>query len=305
MQVDQSGTESGVLEGRRLHTAEWSVTIPRDFPFGQHAARIGVWERVGASNQPVKEKLVLFSVTPARYRGSPGASTVVSNFSGGTGTSGDNAITLPMIGPSQPSPLVIVSTGTTFDERVQQIEVRYHRPKKTFVCDARFYYVIIRNEGEKTIEDVRLQCDGMGMLIVPYTLKSSFGIDLERYHSFGPTPSYADPLGFLAALCNDQPRVKDSIPFIHPSPDGERVLLFLTLKGMDDLMLIPAETKFWYNAYGGIHNTIPDNPKHERRKARISLLVTARDITPIRADFDVMLDDWKKCNVTLVNTQDG
>jgi hypothetical protein len=75
----------GVLSGRKVHEAEWSVPITKGYPTGQYTVKIGVWDRVdlGSKNTPVKEKQASFWVLPPGYQGSPGISAVLS--SGDTG----------------------------------------------------------------------------------------------------------------------------------------------------------------------------------------------------------------------------
>ncbi|MGD0177828.1 MAG: hypothetical protein ABSC50_13495 [Candidatus Bathyarchaeia archaeon] len=75
----------GVLSGRKVHEAEWSVLIAKGYPIGQYTVKIGVWDRVdlGSNNTPVKEKQASFWVLPPGYQGSPGITAVVSSGDAG------------------------------------------------------------------------------------------------------------------------------------------------------------------------------------------------------------------------------
>ncbi|MGA8856903.1 MAG: hypothetical protein WB643_07035 [Candidatus Bathyarchaeia archaeon] len=199
---------------------------------------------------------------------------------------------------TEDKPRLTVALTKTNENQVKELEVRFPgRIRRTPAV--RFYYITVRNEGKKTADDVRVRCQGNGVRIIPFTSKSSFGIDVERVDEMG-TVEYFDksvPESAISAILNDHNKVKDSIEFIHPGPEGEKFVLFFTVEGYTDKFFIPAQTKLWYNAYGG-HLNAHYSP--ERSSTKVGIHIGARDITGYYAEFEVMLYDWNRFDVKLV-----
>jgi hypothetical protein len=195
-------------------------------------------------------------------------------------------------------PRLTVALSKENENEVKELEVRFPGGIRRTPA-VRFYYITIRNEGTKTADDVRVRCHGNDVRIIPFTSKSSFGIDVERIDEMG-TVEYFDksiPESAISAILNDHNKVKDSIEFIHPGPEGEKFVLFFTVEGYTDKFFIPAHTKLWYNAYGGHLNAMHGT---ERRTTKVGIHIGARDITGYYAEFEVMLYDWNSFDVKLV-----
>jgi hypothetical protein len=273
----------GVLNGRTKHEAEWSQKILPNYPIGKYVARIGVWDRkdFASNNLPVKEKSTSFWVLPPGYRGTPSASGVISS-------SGDTGFVQIM----QNSPLIITDADVKSDS-IQKLVVRFpHGEIREH--EVRFYYVKVRNEGEKTVDDVIAYCGANQIRFIPSTEKSTFGVDLEESETLEEFDRFGIE-SYVVALLRDHRKVKDEIKYIHPGPVGESFVLFFTLKGYGDRVYVPAHTRVPHNIYGGEYEGRVIG--HPEGIIRLYLSVEGRDIQGCTAEFEINFDNWKTFRV--------
>jgi hypothetical protein len=227
----------GVLSGQDIHEAKWSFQIPRNFPTGKYLVQIGVWDRKDSDNIPVKEKSTSFWVLPAGYKGSGGTSAV---------SSGDTGIGQVM----ESQPKLIITNADLKSDSIKKLVVRFPHGKKR-EHEVRFYYVKVRNEGEKTVDDVIAYCGADQIRFIPSTENSTFGLDFEGSETLEEFDRFGIEM-YAIALIRDQRKLKDEIEYIHPGPVGESFVLFFTLKGYDERVYVPAHTRVPHNIYGGL-----------------------------------------------------
>lgn len=198
------------------------------------------------------------------------------------------------------SKLIIVPSGVS---QVEEVLVRFPAKNGKEIerrHEVRFYYITIRNDGKKTVDDVVIDCLANEMLIIPSTSKPVFGIDVGPFEQGGVSVEEYDERevdNTITVLLRDRNKVKESIEYIHPK-HAETFVLFFTVKGITDRFFVPAYTKVWFNAYGGAHNSIIRNM--ERKATKVWIKITARDIKPLDAEFEVTLHDWNSFDVKLM-----
>jgi hypothetical protein len=269
----------GILSGRGPHEAEWSASIRSDYPSGQYAAQIGVWDRIdlGSKNRPLKEKQVSFWVVPPGY----------GSDSGGTGFT--QVLSGPAIQPELTIPISeLKSTG-----EVKELEVRFPdgiTVRKHPVC---FYYVTVRAKGQRTVENVFAYFDGNPLKIVPRTEKPSFGIDYNRLSV--KKFDEAGPQEFVYALLREQKKTKDGIKYLHPGP-GQDFALFLGVKGLEDFFIV-GNTFLWYDRRKGLCGLHRDDGTGT---LKLGLRLDGQDAIGCTVMFEVTFRKWDSFSVTAV-----
>jgi hypothetical protein len=196
-------------------------------------------------------------------------------------------------------PQLIVTESEIKPDQVETLEFRFANGERRY-HEVRFYYIKIRNDGPKSVDDVTLTCQGNQMLVIPSTSKSSFGIDVDENQMSAKEFDERPLDNAINLLLRDRKKLKDSIKYVHPSSEGVSFVLFFTIEGINDRLLIPAYTKVWYNAYGGFKKIIHGSKNIKPTKVWIH--VRARDMKQLDVGFEAVLRNWRSFDVKQLNS---
>jgi len=184
--------------------------------------------------------------------------------------------------------LNIALTEVRPDEEVKTVEVWFRNGEKRS-HEARFCFITITNSGKRTAKKVRLYCGPHQMLLMPFKGKVDY-----RANCLTSREDFDDALGefgvetFVIATMNGV-RQKDET-CIHPSPAGERFVLFFTMKDFDPL-IVPGFTRIY------------EHPQGSPPTVKLFLEVHYEDaLGYYSAEFEVMMESWDNFKPKLVKT---
>lgn len=192
--------------------------------------------------------------------------------------------------------LSVAETKIAAAEEVRELLVKFSSGGSR-KHEVRFHYVTVSNSGRKTAEDLVASCRDVPIRMIPLIWKSTFAVDSHEsvgsFHKNGID-------SFIYALIGDQRKLRDTVD-VHPgATQAWTFVLFFTLKGRNDCLYVPCNTKIWFHTRRGFLGIERDNGTGI---IRLPLHLTWKDMeAPCDVLFEARLADWKSFEIKPVES---